>query len=622
MSVISEPVSLSWHDINVYTKLSLRKRKKRDPRHILRNVNGQIKAGQLLAIMGASGAGKTTLMNVLTQRNLSDIVFEGTVRLNGRIADANRITALSAYVQQNDLFIDALTVREHLMFQSRVRMDQFLSDKLRDDRINQVMQDFALTESAETRIGKPEDTKGISGGERKRLAFASELLTNPSIMFCDEPTSGLDSFMALSVMEVLRDMAASGRTVICTIHQPSSEVFSVFNQLLLLSNGRVAFLGKSDKAIEFFSSLGLQCPNNYNPSDFYIKQLAIIPGQESQSKEKLETICDRFVDSPYAKEVMPEQICEQFISSSKEDIEYKTSRRVYKSNWIVQFWALLWRSHLTVMREPKVTRTQISQTIFVAVLLGFIYWRLELDQSGILNINGALFLLITNLSFQHAYAVIKTFCIELPLFLREHNNGMYRVSAYFFAKTLAEAPFYLLLPFLFVCIFYYMVGLNSGIIQFLTCALVSVLVANTACSFGYLVSCMSSDVTIALAITPPVMVAFLIFGGYFLNNDSVPIYFIWFKYISFFYYGNEALVINQWQNIQHIACPLFNSTIDEIVDTTNKTITSCIPNGQVVIKLLNFSENNFLRDILALVALILVFRTLAYIALLNRSTRR
>ncbi|CAG2183912.1 unnamed protein product, partial [Oppiella nova] len=133
-------------------------------------------------------------------------------------------------------------------------------------------------------IGKPEDVRGISGGERKRLAFASELLTNPSIMFCDEPTSGLDSFMALSVVEVLRDLAASGRTIVCTIHQPSSEVFTIFSHLLLMAEGRVAYLGKLEKAIEYFSTLGLFCPNNYNPSDFYIKQLAVIPGNETQTK--------------------------------------------------------------------------------------------------------------------------------------------------------------------------------------------------------------------------------------------------------------------------------------------------------------------------------------------------
>ena len=102
---------------------------------------------------------------------------------------------------------------------------------------------MGLSKCADTIIGKPGAVVGISGGEKKRLAFASELLTNPSIMFCDEPTSGLDSFMALSVVEVLKELTASGRTVVCTIHQPSSEVFAIFDQLLLMADGRVAYSG-------------------------------------------------------------------------------------------------------------------------------------------------------------------------------------------------------------------------------------------------------------------------------------------------------------------------------------------------------------------------------------------
>ncbi|CAG2103024.1 unnamed protein product [Medioppia subpectinata] len=168
-----------------------------------------------------------------------------------------------------------------------------------------------------------------------------------------------------------------------------------------------------------------------------------------------------------------------------------------------------------------------------------------------------------------------------------------------------------------------MVGLNSGVIQFFTCALISVLVANTACSFGYFISCLTSDVTIALALTPPVMVAFLIFGGYFLNNSSVPVYFIWFKYMSWFYYGNEALVINQWRNIHHIHCPSDNSTL-EMANYTTATATTghCIRTGREVIETLHFSENRFTADITALLLLILVFRSMAFIALFMRSTRR
>ncbi|GBN95521.1 Protein white, partial [Araneus ventricosus] len=153
---------------------------------------------------------------------------------------------------------------------------------------------LGLKKCADTVIGIVGKIKGISGGESKRLAFASEILTKPGLMFCDEPTSGLDSFMSQSIISVLRDVAEGGRTIICTIHQPSSEVFELFDHLLLMAEGRVAFRGRSTKALDFFKRAGLQCPINYNPADFYIQNLAIVPGKEKESKEKVMAIVEQF----------------------------------------------------------------------------------------------------------------------------------------------------------------------------------------------------------------------------------------------------------------------------------------------------------------------------------------
>ncbi|CAG2173978.1 unnamed protein product [Oppiella nova] len=466
-----------------------------------------------------------------------------------------------------------------------------------------------------TKIGAPDGEKGISGGEKKRLAVASELLTNPSILFCDEPTSGLDSYMALNVVEVLRDMAQTGRTIVCTIHQPSSEVFALFTQLLLMADGRVAYLGRSENAIEFFSTLGLQCPNNYNPSDFYIKQLSIIPGNEIESKQKLNNICDRYLESTYSKLALPLPAIE---NNDNFKIQTKTSNSIYKTNWFVQFWALLWRATLAAIREPMLTTVRLGQTVILAVVFGLIYWQLDVNQAGIMDINGALFLLIANITFQNIFGVVT------------HNNGMYRVSAYFLSKILAELPSFMFNPLLYLSIFYWMVGLNSGIKEFFICVAICLLVADTACSFGYLVSCMSSGITMALTITPTIIMPMMIFGGFFLNNElilifndcmydrtysSVPVYFVWFKYISWFYYGNEALSINQWKSIDHIDC--------EFKMPTNQTImTPCIPNGKVVIETLNFNEDHLIRNILLLAVLSFVVRFLAFIALWIRSLKR
>jgi ABC-type multidrug transport system ATPase subunit len=125
--------------------------------------------------------------------------------------------------------------------------------------------------------------KGISGGERRRLAFASEIITNPSILFADEPTSGLDSLMAVSIVECIKTLARSGKTIIFTIHQPSSELFEMFDKICLMSEGRLAFIGTRSMACSFFGAQGFPCPQKYNPADYFIKTLSISPVDRENS---------------------------------------------------------------------------------------------------------------------------------------------------------------------------------------------------------------------------------------------------------------------------------------------------------------------------------------------------
>ncbi len=137
-------------------------------------------------------------------------------------------------------------------------------------------------------IGSPDsDSKGISGGEMRRLSFASEILTNPSILFCDEPTSGLDSFMAMSIVESMKDLARNGKTIICTIHQPSSEIFEMFDKVCFLTEGKLAYIGDQLSAHAFFESQGFKCPDKYNPADFFIKTLSIVPHDKPRSMQKI-----------------------------------------------------------------------------------------------------------------------------------------------------------------------------------------------------------------------------------------------------------------------------------------------------------------------------------------------
>ncbi|XP_054289076.1 protein white-like [Macrosteles quadrilineatus] len=619
-----ENITYTWSNINVFTRTEQRQNrvlstienviqgnKPRGRKHILKNVTGVAYPGELMALMGSSGAGKTTLLNSLTFRAPVALNVTGCRAINGVPVTANALGALSAYVQQDDLFIGTLTVREHLIFQALVRMDRHIPYSQRMIRVEEVINELMLTRCQNTVIGVPGKIKGISGGEMKRLSFASEVLTNPPLMFCDEPTSGLDSYMAQNVVTVLKSLANKGKTIVCTIHQPSSEVFSMFDKILLMAEGRVAFLGTPQEAIDFFKTMGAVCPSHYNPADFFIQLLAVVPNAEESCRNMIEMVCDSFSTSDIGAKIST--IAEvkggpQVKSMWTWSDPFASSVSMYKASWYAQFKAVFWRSWLSVNKEPVLIKVRLLQTLMVSLMIGLIYFGQDYDQDGVMNINGALFICISNMTFQNVFAVITVFCSEMPVFMREHHNGMYRTDVYFLCKTLAEVPIFLAIPVLFTAIMYYMVGLNPAPAKFLQAMIIITLVSNVATSFGYFISCVSSSISVALSIGPPIVIPFLLFGGFFLNVRSVPPYFKWLSNLSWFKYGNEALLINQWSDIESIACTRSNTT--------------CPRDGLVVLEEYSFSVSHYLMDYVWLIVLIIGFRLTAFLALLYRSSRR
>lgn len=189
---------------------------------------------------------------------------------------------LASYIEQDDLFYETITVYEHLVFQAQLRMGKAFTAEEYLSRVATVMKELGLNKSRDTLI-RGARVRGISGGERKRLSFATEILTNPSILFVDEPTSGLDSFMAEKIVFQMRKLARDGRTVIATIHQPSSELFALFDTLYLLSDGSLVYHGAASEAVPYFASLGYQCPPFVNPSEYFMRQLVVMDKTTDQS---------------------------------------------------------------------------------------------------------------------------------------------------------------------------------------------------------------------------------------------------------------------------------------------------------------------------------------------------
>ena len=271
-------------------------------------------------------------------------------------------------------------------------MDRDIPMDKRNERVDQVIHELGLMKTKDTLIGR-ERMKVISGGERKRLSLASEFLTNPPLLFCDEPTSGLDSFMAQSILELLSDLAKMGKTVICTIHQPSSQIFSTFDKLLLLAEGKTAYLGDAKKASDFFASVNYPCPTNFNPADHFVQVLAVVPGKEEECRNRIDTICDGFNNSETGLETRA------LVKEAETEINEKYQKDAnryspYKASWTEQFSALAWRQALALIKNPMIVQVRLIQAFVIAIILGTIYYGQENDQASIQNSNGALFVLI------------------------------------------------------------------------------------------------------------------------------------------------------------------------------------------------------------------------------------
>ncbi|KNE55746.1 hypothetical protein AMAG_01623 [Allomyces macrogynus ATCC 38327] len=243
---------------------------------ILHGVHGLVRPGQVLAIMGGSGAGKSTCLDILARRTKTGVI-KGELLVNGRVLDRHEFRTMVGFVDQEDMLMPTLTVEETILYSALLRLPKDMSYEAKWNRVRETMIELGISHIAKSQIGDA-TTRGISGGEKRRVSIACELVTSPSILFLDEPTSGLDSYNAHNVVECLVQLARNyNRTVIFTIHQPRSDIFTMFDQLLLLSKGHMMYSGPALAAGNHFANLGFPCPAGYNIADFLI-DLTMGPG--------------------------------------------------------------------------------------------------------------------------------------------------------------------------------------------------------------------------------------------------------------------------------------------------------------------------------------------------------
>ncbi|XP_075969242.1 ATP-binding cassette transporter scarlet isoform X2 [Anticarsia gemmatalis] len=603
------PCTLVWRDVTVHTKLKDGKLKR-----LVNNVSGIAKPGTMTALMGPSGAGKTTLMTALAHRSPVGTVVDGDIAMNGT-ALGDFMHQESGYMHQDDLFVDNLTVIEHLTIMARLRMDSRTSSLARKRRVNQLLRQLSLYGSRFTLIGGLDGRKTLSGGERKRLAFATELLTDPGLLFCDEPTTGLDSSSAHQMMSLLRASAAQGKTVICTIHQPNTELMAQFDKLVLLAEGRVAFAGTSTQALSFFKSLGHHCPLMYNPTDYFIKVLSLTPGSEAASRQAIKSVCDRFAVSDAAKELDME-IHFEFHLMNSDDSTNAVARREAEDAFQPPFFLtkLLWliyRYLIIIIRDPRVQFVRILQKLAIALTAGLCFMgTARLTQSGIQDVQGALFIIIAENTFSPMYSVLHMFPEEFPLLNRELKAGLYSAPVYYVARMIALLPGLLVEPTLFTLVVYWIAGLRASVYAFSFTVFLAILVLNVAIACGSFFSCAFGSMPVAIAYLVPFDYALMMTSGLFVKLSSMPKYVSWIRHLSWLMYSNEAMSILQWDGVEDIPC------------NTNRTGVPCLSTGEEVLSTYDFHTSDLWRDVIALFILYLVFHSLAVLALRHRTRRK
>ncbi|XP_043650264.1 protein scarlet [Drosophila teissieri] len=605
-SPTEQGATLVWRDLCVYTNVGgSGQRMKR----IINNSTGAIQPGTLMALMGSSGSGKTTLMSTLAFRQPAGTVVQGDILINGRRIGPF-MHRISGYVYQDDLFLGTLTVLEHLNFMAHLRLDRRVSKEERRLIINELLERTGLLSAAHTRIGSGDDKKVLSGGERKRLAFAVELLNNPVILFCDEPTTGLDSYSAQQLVATLYELAQKGTTILCTIHQPSSQLFDNFNNVMLLADGRVAFTGSPQHALSFFANHGYYCPEAYNPADFLIGVLATDPGYEQASQRSAQHLCDQFAVSSAAKQRDMLVNLEIHMAQSGNfpfDTEVESFRGVA---WYKRFHVVWLRASLTLLRDPTIQWLRFVQKIAMAFIIGACFaGTTEPSQLGVQAVQGALFIMISENTYHPMYSVLNLFPQGFPLFMRETRSGLYSTGQYYAANILALLPGMIIEPLIFVVICYWLTGLRSTFYAFGVTAMCVVLVMNVATACGCFFSTAFNSVPLAMAYLVPLDYIFMITSGIFIQVNSLPVAFWWTQFLSWMLYANEAMTAAQWSGVQNITC--FQESAD----------LPCFHTGQDVLDKYSFKESNVYRNLLAMVGLYFGFHLLGYYCLWRRARK-
>lgn len=515
-------------------------------RSILEGINLNIPEGSMMGIIGSSGSGKTSLLNALANRiSSSGLKQTGTIEYNG----SEKIsTVRSAYVLQTDIHEPNLTARETLRFAGDLRLAGMPKVEL-NNFVEQIILELGLKECADTRVGDTSH-RGLSGGEKRRLSMGIQLLSNPSLLFLDEPTTGLDANSAYMVVKTCKQLARHGRTLIMSLHQPRSDIFTLFDSITLLARGQVVYSGPTSSVVDYFSKLGFKIKAFTNPADFIIDLSAIdyrTAEKEKESTERVEFLIKSWKESP---------ACDTVGLSDKSQIGkvnsgLKEKTEITKPSLLKEIKTLAHRSALVSYRDPMGYSGLLIESVIMGVICGWIFYKPGYSLAGIRSTQGVLYV---SCSMQGYLLILyETYRLcgpDLKVFDREHNEGCSTPLGFLLSRRLAKMfTEDLFVPLIFAVIMYFMSGLRTdGASHFFIYFAVILLQHYNSITYATFASSVSRDFSIASLIANLGYTLQSMACGFFVNAKHMKPYVQWTKYIAFLWYALGAVFSNQYSS--------------------------------------------------------------------------
>ncbi|GLT80511.1 hypothetical protein SLA2020_519470 [Shorea laevis] len=548
-----EPLSITFDEIRYAVDMPQEMKAQGIPEdrlELLKGVSGAFRPGVLTALMGVSGAGKTTLMDVLAGRKTGGYI-EGTIQMSGYPKKQETFARISGYCEQTDIHSPHVTVYESLLFSAWLRLPHEVDSATRKMFIEEVMELVELTPLREALVGLP-GVNGLSTEQRKRLTIAVELVANPSIIFMDEPTSGLDARAAAIVMRTVRNTVDTGRTVVCTIHQPSIDIFDAFDELLLLKRGGeeiyVGPLGRhSCHLIKYFEEIdGIpKIKDGYNPATWMLEITSA--AQEAAIGVNFTNIYKNSELYRRNKELIKE------LSSpppGSKDLYFPTR---YSQSFFTQCMACLWKQYWSYWRNPPYTAVRFLFTTFIALMFGTIFWNLgskRTRQQDVLNAMGSMYAAVLFIGFQNSASVQPVVAVERTVFYRERAAGMYSAMPYAFGQVVIELPYILIQTVIYGVIVYAMIGFEWTAAKFFWYLFFMYFTLLYFTFYGMMAVAVTPNHNISAIVSSAFIAFWNLFSGFLIPRTRIPVWWIWYYWICPVAWTLYGLVASQFGNIQ------------------------------------------------------------------------